>query len=178
MNKSMPFIIIGLCAVVIAGYLVISPKIRTNHQNIINKNGLPQSNVSPTLSVNKTTVPLPSSEDIIRLFFNLINEKKIPEAIAILDDPMIPDDSVKQQWGVNFNSLTSVTLKNIEPHSRAAWTEDTETYKVTLDIKVKPEASSAPIPNYGWDNGENTRWITLVKDDLGLWKISTIATGP
>jgi hypothetical protein len=42
---------------------------------------------------------------------------------------------------------------------------------------MKPESSTAPIPYYGWDDGEYTRWLTIVKDD-NLWKIKGIATGP
>lgn len=177
MNKSILFIIIGCLIIGAIGYQIISPKIQPDHQNTNNRREiLPNTNITTTIS--QATVPLPTGEDIIRLFINLINEKKIPQAIAILDESIIPNEETKQLWGVNFNSLVSLTLKNIEPHSRAAWAEDTETYKVTLEVKVKPEASSAPIPNYGWNDGENTRWITLVKDDSGLWKISAIATGP
>ena len=58
------------------------------------------------------------------------------------------------------------------------WTEDIHTYKATLQVEMKPEAASAvPMPNYGWDDGQNIRWIQLQKID-GNWLINGIATGP
>jgi hypothetical protein len=33
------------------------------------------------------------------------------------------------------------------------------------------------MPYFGWDNGTNTRWVELVKEE-GLWKVQGIATGP
>ena len=43
---------------------------------------------------------------------------------------------------------------------------------------MKPEAANVvPMPNYGWDNGENYRWVTLEKVN-NKWMIGGIATGP
>ncbi|MCX6256206.1 MAG: hypothetical protein NTV31_17290 [Bacteroidia bacterium] len=128
--------------------------------------------------INKSQVPLPTGEDVVRLYFNLINEKRIPEAIGMMHSSMVPDDTSKQQWGVQFNSLASVSVIKIEPFHKKEWTRAKNVYKVVLKVKVKPEAANAPIPNYGWENGENVRWIHIQKDKKGLWKISQIATGP
>lgn len=103
--------------------------------------------------INKSQVPLPTGEDVVRIFFNLINEKRIPEAIGMMHSSMVPDDTSKQQWGVQFNSLASVSVKKIEPFHKKRWTLTKEVYKVVLKVKVKPEAARAPIPNYGWENG-------------------------
>ncbi|MDH5202745.1 MAG: hypothetical protein OEW69_05755 [Nitrospirota bacterium] len=115
---------------------------------------------------------------MVRIFFNLINEKRIPEAIGMMDSSMVPDDTTKQQWGIQFNSLSSVSVTKIEPFHKKEWTHTKKVYKVVLKVKVKPEAAQAPIPNYGWENGENIRWIHIQKNKKGLWKISQIATGP
>lgn len=40
-------------------------------------------------------VPLPTEEDIIKNFFQLINEKKIPEAISMMSKEIANDDSTK-----------------------------------------------------------------------------------
>lgn len=168
MQNRLPLIIIASCILVIAGYLVLSANNKNKQE--------PVPNVS--LPTQIVAVPPPTAEDIIKSFINLINEKKIPEAITLIDPKITNDESVKQQLGVNFNSLTEVSIKLIEPHSRAAWTNNQETYKVMLNAQVAPQVTTAPIPNYGWNNGENTRWITLTKDDNGLWKIFEIATGP
>lgn len=124
-----------------------------------------------------SAAPLPTEEDIIRTFFGLINEKKIPEAISMMSTSMVGDDSHKQAWGVNFNALKSVKVLKVKPAMKENWTDNNHEYEVTLDIKVSPEAANAPIPYYGWENGSNIRWVEIVKEN-GLWKINSLATGP
>jgi hypothetical protein len=123
-------------------------------------------------------VPLPQKEDIVRLFFNLINEKKIPEAVSMLDGSAVPDDSAKQAWGVQFNIFDSISAKSIEASNIGDETEGQETYKVILDAKIKPGSENAVIPNFGWEDGENIRWVSLKKNPDGIWKILGIGTGP
>jgi len=122
-------------------------------------------------------VPLPQEEDIIRTFFNLINEGRPGDAIAMMSEALVGNDTSKQTWGVQFNSFKSVQVNKIESSLQEDWEATSHTYKVTLDVQMKPEAQNAPIPNYGWDNGQNIRWITLEKVE-NLWKIAAIATGP
>lgn len=122
-------------------------------------------------------VPLPLEEDIIRAFFNLINEDRPADAISMMTQSAVGDDTSKQTWGVQFNSFKSVSVSKIEPSMQEEWIATKHTYKVTLDVQMKPEAQSVPIPNYGWDNGLNIRWIPLEKVD-NIWKIAGIATGP
>lgn len=123
-------------------------------------------------------VPLPTEEDIIRVFFELINEKRIPEAIEMMTPSLVGNESAKQTWGVQFNSLKNMVVKKIEPSLKEEWTAQKEAFKVTVNLEVAKEAANAPIPYYGWENGDNLRWITLEKNENNLWKISAIATGP
>lgn len=126
----------------------------------------------------QVSVPLPTEEDIIRVFFELINEKRIPEAIDMMMPSLVGDESAKQSWGVQFNSLENIVVKKVEPSLKEEWTARRETFKVTVNLEVAKEAASAPIPYYGWENGDNLRWVTLEKNEKNLWKISAIATGP
>ena len=136
-------------------------------------------NMNQNQEVSQTAeVPLPQGEDIVRLFFNLIGEGRIPEAVAMLDDSAVPDDSAKQAWGVQFNIFDSVAVKSIDPSNIGDETERQETYKVILDAKIKPGSESAVLPNYGWDKGENIRWVSIKKNSQGIWKILGIGTGP
>jgi len=123
-------------------------------------------------------VPLPQGEDIVRLFFSLINEKRIPEAVAMMDPSAVPDDSAKQAWGVQFNIFNSISVKSIEPSNVGGEIANQKTYKVVLDANIKPGSEKAAIPNYDWMNGEDIRWVGLKKDDSGMWKILGIGTGP
>jgi len=114
--------------------------------------------------VSPNSVPLATSEDAVRTFLGLIAEKKIPEAVGILSANASPDEASKQMWGVNFNSIKKLTIKNIEGSE--------DTFKVTLDLEVNNPGE------YNWENGENLRWITVSKNPNNDWKIDSIATGP
>ena len=136
-------------------------------------------NVEQKSSEDETApvVPLPQEEDIIRTFFNLIGEGRPSDAITMMSEALVGNNASKQTWGVQFNSFESVQVNKIESSLQEEWTATKHTYKVTLDVRMKSEAASAPIPNYSWDNGQNIRWITLEKVE-DLWKIAAIATGP
>ena len=134
--------------------------------------------VIPSVTSTVTAkVPLPQESDIIRVYFNLIDEHKISEAVMMMSDEIIKDDSQKQAWGVQLNAINSIKVQRVEPYPQSEWTNTTHIYKVILDVKMKPESANAPIPYYGWFDGENTRWVDLVKSGKN-WKINGIATGP
>jgi hypothetical protein len=141
-------------------------------------NSVPTS--APTLTpapTIKTTAPLPQETDIVNSFFNLINEHKPSDAVNMLSQSQIGDDSQKQAWAVMFNGFESVNITKVEPSMPEDWTANVHTYRVTLNVKMKPESATATIPYFGYDNGINTRFITLEKAG-GLWKVSGISTGP
>jgi len=116
-------------------------------------------------------VPLPTEEDIIRTFFELIDEARIPEAVAMMSVEAVPDDSYKQAWGVQFNALDSIKVSKIEPYGQENWSPSSHTYKVNLEVTVSENAANAPIPYYGWENGDNLRWVEIVKEG-DFWKIN------
>jgi hypothetical protein len=141
----------------------------------------PETSAAPTVSAvptlaSQSTVPLPQETDIVRNFFNLINERRISEAVGMMSDAINQDESQKQAWGVQLNTLTSVKVLAIEPSLPDTW-NNTHVYKVTFEATVDPSAANAPIPYYGWDNGKNIRWVELQKVN-DLWKITGLATGP
>jgi len=132
----------------------------------------------PTKKTEAKTVPLPSEISIINTFFELMNEGRASEAVSMLDPSLIVDDANKQAWGAQFNAFKSIKAKSIEASMPEEWSSDKHTYKVILEVTMKPEAASVqPIPNYGYENGENYRWITISKAG-NLWKVDGIATGP
>ncbi len=131
-----------------------------------------QPTVKPTLAV-----PLPSEKSIITTFFNLIDEKRVDAAVSMMTNSILKDDSQKQAWGVQFNAFNSVKVLKIESSMPEEWSGNEHSYRVTLEVKMDPGSANAPIPYYGWENGQNIRWITLEKS-VSLWKIKGIATGP
>lgn len=117
-------------------------------------------------------VPKPTGEDIVRTFFNLINEKRIPEAIGMMSQGAVPNESVGQAWGVQFNDFESVKVINVEK------TSEENLYQVTLEVKVNERAANNPIPYYGYGGKSEVRFVKLVLNSQGLMKIEGIATGP
>ena len=133
-------------------------------------------NTSP--EKKEAIVPLPQETDIVRSFFEIISEGRALDAVNMMTPANISDDSTKQAWGTQFNAFKSLKITKVEPSLQSDWTENDHSYKVTLQVEMKPEAASAlPMPNYGWDNGQNTRWIQLQKIE-GKWLIGAISTGP
>lgn len=130
--------------------------------------------IPPTPTESKTVVPLPQETDIIHSFFNLIEEKRSSEAVGMMN---VNNDSQKQAWAVQFNAITSIKVSNVEPSMPEEWSDTKHTYKVTMDVKMNPNSANQPIPYYGWENGNNTKWITIEKAG-NLWKVNGIASGP
>lgn len=127
---------------------------------------------TPTPAAVQQNVPLPSGEDIVRIFCNLVDEGRISEAVGMMD---IKDDTVKQSWGVYLSNFSSFKLVEI---NKSKIDDSGNSYEVDINIALKKNLTDLPIPNYGWVNGINKKWINLVKKETGLYKISEIATGP
>jgi hypothetical protein len=116
-------------------------------------------------------------EDVLREFFGLIDEGRAADAVRAMSSATAGDDASKQAWGVQFDAVTSVRLLRATPSAPEEWTVSRHTYKVLLDVTMDPASADAPIPYYGYLDGENLRWVTLVNEE-GTWKIDAIATGP
>ena len=114
----------------------------------------------------KHGVPLPRPEDVINSFANLINEGRISDAVGIIKTA---NDTEKQTWGVALNNFANFEIKNIKGGA--------DVYEVDINVTLKEDLQDLPIPNYGWVNGVNKRWFTLVKDG-NTYKITGIGTGP
>lgn len=132
------------------------------------------SSYSTTSSEEKGSVPLPRDEDIINNLINLIEEGKPDLAAKMMKTS---DESELQAWAVHFSNINSFKLLSVEKANENEWTDTKHIYKVVLDVLMNPDSASAPIPYYGWENGQNTRWFTLEKVG-NTWKIAEIATGP
>lgn len=118
---------------------------------------------APTLGADKG-----KQEETARNFINFLSEKKIDEAIAMMD----ANENTKQGWGVNFNTIKSLKIKKVEAVYEEEWTAEREIYKFTLEVSVTPEGEG-----YGWENGENFRWVSVQKSS-GVWQIHELANNP
>jgi len=134
--------------------------------------------VSPPAKIEKEwpsgRAPLPQDEDIIRNFFSFFGTKDAYKAALMMKTT---STSERKAWTAQFAAFNYLYVLKIEKAEENNWTENKHIYKVILEVKMKPESARAPIPYYGYQNGQNTRWIILEK--VGhLWKIVEITTGP
>jgi hypothetical protein len=110
-----------------------------------------------------------SQQVVATSFFDKLGSKKIDEALQMMD----ANDNTKQGWGVNFNTIESLSVNKIEEAFKEEWTPSRQSFKVELEVKVKPAGEQL-----GWENGKNLRWITLEKNAAGAWLIHEIANNP
>lgn len=111
----------------------------------------------PTKKTETNSAPLPQNANIITSFFTSVSEGKI-------DEPM-------------YKAMKSVKVLKIEESSKADWTESWQQYMLTLDVVMDPSSANQPIPYYGFEKGENVRFVNLVKQN-GAWKMEGLSTGP
>jgi len=126
---------------------------------------------------NQSTISTIDDEKFIKNFFGLIESKKSSDAVSLMTNKNTSDDSIKQAWGVQFNNMSSIKVISTEANMKDNWTDSYRQYKVILDISMNPNSANAPIPYYGYENGQNSRYINLIKED-GAWRVDAIATGP
>lgn len=128
------------------------------------------------LPINIEEMQKPKTENHeadLRKFFSFISGGDPIWAVRQLAYSLSPDEATGQVWLANFQSITTLEIVSIEQANLAQWTDEWESYMVVLNI-----TTSEPVEKYGWETGENTRWITLVPQGAGDWKISAIGTGP
>lgn len=109
-----------------------------------------------------------SQEEVIKNFLTYIDEHKSPEAVSMMSSQII-NSSDSKTWEHQFNAFNKLKLLSIEKLSN-------DLFKIVIDVDMKLELSSSPIPNFGYNQGQNTRWVKLVDEDG--WKVSNISTGP
>jgi len=110
-----------------------------------------------------------SQKSLVTDFFAKLAAFKIQDALVLMD----ANDNTKQAWGVNFNTIEKLAVRKIDEAFKEEWSENRQSFKVELDVKVKPEGE-----RMGWQNGTNFRWVTLEKNSDGKWLIHELANNP
>jgi len=109
-----------------------------------------------------------SQIDTAKEFFQFLADKKIDEAIALMD----ANDGTKDMWRTNFKTIESLSIKGANPVFEEEWTSVRQVFKVDLTVNVTPEGEG-----YGWNQGQNSRWITLEKNGE-TWQVHELANNP
>lgn len=86
---------------------------------------------------------------------------------------LCPDDAAGRLWLEAFSSRETAEVLSIEAIRLEEWTRDWEAYKVVLRVET-----AEPPERFGWENGENTRWVTLVPQGAGGWKVDEWSANP
>lgn len=146
---------------------------RVNEKNYPTKSSIPSGTV---LSI-VTGMPLQQEIEILRQFFFLIQQHQTTKAIEMMSEATIQDEKGKRAWEKQLNAIESVKVISIDTSLLGEWTNTQHTYRVTLEMQIYPSSINGTIPYYGYENGTNIRFISLVKSGE-YWKIEGISTGP
>jgi hypothetical protein len=133
-------------------------------------------NEEMTLPIDLANLEKPRSENHqsdLQAFFALIIKKDWTFAIFQLSYNLAPDDAMRQSWLASFQSLDLLEVVSMEPANLLEWSNEWEEYKVVLRMKT-----SEPVEKFGWENGENTRWVSIIPQGAGYWKIDAISSSP
>lgn len=109
----------------------------------------------------------------LREFFASIGQGRPEDAVRQLAHEASPNNVMAELWLANFRSLASLSIVGIEQASLEQWTSEREYYKVTLDVRT-----SDPPEKYGWENGRNIRWVSIIPEGAGYWKIAALSPNP
>jgi hypothetical protein len=140
----------------------VAEKIQGNLSFEIKKNPI-------ALEEEKTEVIAESQQVVVSNFLNNLTNLKIQDALVMMD----ANEQTKEMWQTNFNTVESLKINKTEEAFKEEWTATRQSFKVELDVKVKPEGEQL-----GWQNGTNFRWITLEKNANGVWMVHEIANNP
>jgi len=111
-------------------------------------------------------------ENYIYDFFEIISREDFDRMFSMMDENLIGNVNMQEMWKANFSSLDKIKVVSLYPEEEKKWHDQQPLYKVIIYTISKPDYSY-----YGWEDGENTRWITVEKEKDN-WKIASIATGP
>jgi len=129
-----------------------------------------------TLPIDREALQKPRTdnhEKDLRQFFGFISTGQPEWAVRQLASAASPNEAAAQMWLTNFQSLSALTVVSVEQVSLEQWTAEREFYKVMLDVQT-----SEPPEKYGWEKGRNVRWVELIPQGGGAWKVSALSSSP
>ncbi|GAB4116301.1 MAG: hypothetical protein Kow00103_11830 [Candidatus Caldatribacteriota bacterium] len=112
-------------------------------------------------------------ENFLYDFFEAADQKNFEKIFTMMDENLVGNENMQEMWKANFSSLDKIKVISLYPEEEQKWFDKQPLYKVI--IYTIPKSSST---YYGWDEGRNTRWITITTKGEDSWKITTIGTSP
>jgi hypothetical protein len=134
-------------------------------------------NVTTGLTGPAAADPAADSVQVIQVFVESIDDGRVSDAMAMISPELLANPETKDGWRRQFSAIRSIGLVGVS-EVEGGNAGLCVTYEVRLEVHLAPEAARAPIPNYGWDDNPNIRWIKLCPDSERTWMITSIGTGP
>jgi hypothetical protein len=160
MSKNTLIIALGLIPLILIIILIVAVLMQPK----ANEDNKEQTSPTPTISVIEL-----NPEDTIRSFFNYLNNDEYEEAISLFSSRLSDEES--DAYLESFKSWDSVRIVNL--NKAAPLDEMNEpTYIVDFELQLKADSQ-----NLIWQNGEQTRFITLSLENE-KYLIIQIATSP
>ncbi|HPI97268.1 MAG TPA: hypothetical protein PLV56_00880 [Synergistales bacterium] len=113
-----------------------------------------------------------SGEMVIYRFFDLIDRDGLEDALEMMNPSLAGNDQMKEMWKSGFASLDLIRVVRITKEPEKKWHNGNPLFEVELFTRTDPGKGF-----FGWEEGFNTRWISLEQTEKGL-EIAEIATGP
>ena len=116
-------------------------------------------------------------EQLIKEYFTDLEKKDYSSAWELTSSEQkntyTKENAIKEHWGVE--SIKLISMKGYFPPQLSATGDvprnvPTVWFSVTFDIE--------PSPNTAWSKGLNERFVNVVKDSDGKWRIDGLATSP
>lgn len=126
-----------------------------------------------TNSNGKKEVNQKDSKEVVNAYFKFIEKKDYEKAWELTSDKAkksySKESAINEHWGI-------VSLKIISVKKEESLKIDKEQYKnralYTVVFKIKPSSGTA------WNDGENSRFVNLIKQNDGKWYVDALSTGP
>jgi hypothetical protein len=125
-------------------------------------------------------------EQLIKDYFKFLENKNYSAAWELLSPEQkktySKEDAIKTHWGIEAVKL--ISIKGYLPPKRIV-KDGTETWTPMSDVPSGMPTVSF-IANFemkagidtAWSNGKQSRFVNVIKDSSGNWKLDGMATGP
>ena len=111
-------------------------------------------------------------ENFIYDFFEAITQGDTEQYFSMMDDELAGNEMMQEMWKTAFSSLELIQIVSLYPEEERKWHNKQPLYQAIIYTIPKSGA-----PYYGWDEGKNTRWISIAPTG-DSWKITAMATSP
>ena len=111
-------------------------------------------------------------ENFIYDFFERITQGNTEQYFSMMDAELAGNETKQEIWKTAFSSLELIKIISLYPEDERKWHNKQPLYQAIIYSIPKSGA-----PYYGWDEGKNTRWISIAPTG-DSWKITAIATSP